>query len=357
MGMMNDLYYAGPNSAAAGVNAFSDNFLKTYMGLTEQNQRQQQIDSQEKERLAQAALRDMQMQEIMRKQENAQKLKAHLASQFQNPGRTLTPQAMQLQGMMRDVPQGTMESGGAALNQAEQVSNQNTQVQGLLGDLKQQGMYETAKPISYDEMVQGIGQFLEPEQLIPLLGQKASMETLQDKLASRESVQDAKNEVMREKIQSFLTIADERNKNAIALKEMPSRSININLSNKGNGGADKTTDKAIARVNKYIQKASADRAKWYKSYETYRGTPKGDQAAQMLLEFDTELMKANNTLADLQNGTIDAGEVKWGKPQQEQTTQQKAKPLDKTVASQFLQQARGDKVKARQLAREAGYSF
>jgi hypothetical protein len=84
----------------------------------------------------------------------------------------------------------------------------------------------------------------------------------------------------------------------------------------GGGSGDKEEKKdvktKISEVNSYIRKTSANRAKWLAAYNKDPESEYGKNAAAEIEKFDAQLSIAEDTLAGLQDGSIDPKSIKSG---------------------------------------------
>ena len=127
-----DLYYDGPNEAAAGVSSFADNFLKTYLALKESGQRQKQADYQGlmTQRAQEEMAREAKLREVMAEATRPQ------------PGMMELPQTAQ--------PKGAQFQVNPALAQMPAM---------------------VTPKVSPDELYMKAAPYLEPQQLLTGLGQ------------------------------------------------------------------------------------------------------------------------------------------------------------------------------------------
>lgn len=126
----------------------------------------------------------------------------------------------------------------------------------------------------------------------------------------------------------------------------------------GNGGG--SSDKAVTQtVNKIRAWQREHYAKRINQLQQKMWLTPEEQAE--LDDYRNQSEIADNTINSLLNGEITPKEVRWGggKKKTIQAQQQPAtqKQLDRNTAITFLQKAGGDKNKARQLAKQAGYTF
>lgn len=120
------------------------------------------------------------------------------------------------------------------------------------------------------------------------------------------------------------------------------------------GGSNKSVKEAETRLNNYLLKARSDRATVVKLLDTHpEGDPKHNDLMNKLSGWDANIAQAEETLVMVQNGELRPEEIKWGGNK----GGVKAKPLDAVTAAKILQEAGGDKNKARTIAKQRGYSF
>jgi hypothetical protein len=112
--------------------------------------------------------------------------------------------------------------------------------------------------------------------------------------------------------------SDERNERIRDVAE-ENRQLRRDLADKkgsGGGSSDKEEKKdvktKISEVNSYIRKTSANRAKWLKEYEKDPNSDYGKKMAAEIENFDNQLAIAEDTLAGLQDGSVDPKSVKSG---------------------------------------------
>lgn len=123
----------------------------------------------------------------------------------------------------------------------------------------------------------------------------------------------------------------------------------------GGGGEDnKAVKTAETRLNTYLRRARSDRDKVAKLLEQHpEGDPKHNDLLRKLEGWDANVAQAEETLSMLQGGELRPEGIQWGG--NNGTTKQKT--LDAVTAAKILQEAGGDKNKARNIAKQRGYSF